>query len=110
MTGPAVIVRDAGDLSRALSRAAAGPLVILTAPGLARATGPRFVKVMTQPAAARPETLVVIDCDDDPGLALLALRCGWRHLMLDGPLALKVACAAEPMGATLHARGAFSVA
>lgn len=109
MTGPAVIVRDAGDLSRALSRAAAGPLVILTAPGLARAAGPSFVKAMTQPAADRPDTLVVIDCDDDPGLALLALRCGWRHLLLDGPLVSGIASAAEQSGATVHGREAFSV-
>ncbi|HEY8352243.1 MAG TPA: hypothetical protein VIK87_06845 [Sphingomonadales bacterium] len=107
MPRPAVIVRTAGDVARAVQRAGSGPLVLLTAPGAAAAAGPLFLKAMTEQAATRADTLVVIDCDDDPGLALLALRSGWRHVMLTGPAADQVASAAASIGARIHEPSEF---
>lgn len=109
MAGPAVIVRDAGDVRRALARAASGPFTLITAPGAAAYAGPAFLQAMLAPAASRADMMLVIDCGADPGIALRALQVGWRHILLDGPLAPKVASAAERMGATVHARGEFPV-
>ena len=46
---------------------------------------------------------IVIDCGDDPGLAMAALRAGCRDLLFTGPEA--VAVKLEGMAAQLRMRG-----
>lgn len=68
----------------AASRTARG-VTLLTPPGAARHGGPEYLLAMIR--SARPgidevEATAVIDCGDDAGTAMRALRCGWRNLAL----------------------------
>ena len=47
---------------------------------------------------------IVIDCGDDPGLAMAALRAGCRDLLFTGPeaVAVKLEGMAAQLGATLR--------
>ncbi len=63
------------------------PVVLQSAPGAAAYAGAGYLKAVADRAAARrPEAAVtwVIDCGDDPGIALGALRGGWKAVRFSG--------------------------
>ncbi len=55
-------------------------------------------------AGSRDEVTVVLDCDDDPAIALAALRTGWKHIAFTGTdrVRSKIAEIADAHGAKLH--------
>ncbi|MFP6772802.1 MAG: class II fructose-bisphosphate aldolase [Alphaproteobacteria bacterium] len=68
------------------------PITLLTAPGAAAYGGPGFFLAMVEAAReCHPEAMVtaILDCGDDAALAQLALRLGWRHVVLAGPAAVR---------------------
>lgn len=83
-----------------MKAAAPGETVILeSAEGVAAYGGPAWFKAMTDIAiaefgresgAASPPVTprIVIDCGDDPGLVLAAIRHGFRHIRFRGPQAV----------------------
>ncbi len=63
------------------------PVVLQSAPGVAAYAGAGYLKAVAERAAARrPDAAVtwVIDCGDDPGTALGALRGGWKSVRFSG--------------------------
>ena len=106
MTQPAIRFRSAAEATAA--RALAPPLgvLLLSAPAAAAWPGPDTVAAMVaQAAAAHPGAphRAALDCGSAPGLALDALRRGWRLLELDPshPPFPAEQSAAEEAGATL---------
>ncbi len=89
--------------------AAAGlgrPLTLLSAPGAAGSLGALgFAALIREAAAAYPDVplTAILDCADEPGLALNALRHGIRHIRLEasGDALAKVADMAGQVGASL---------
>ncbi|TPG47060.1 hypothetical protein EAH89_24030 [Roseomonas nepalensis] len=108
MTPPAIRFRSAEDAAAALAAAeglGAG-LLLLSAPAAAAWPGAAVVAAMLARAAARhPGTpfRAALDCGSAPGLALDALRQGWRLLVLDGahPAFPAVRAAAAEAGADI---------
>ncbi len=106
--GPAVIVHSLGQ-ARAAVQAAAGLGVALTltsAPGAAASAGvPWFREVVRLAAAAAPcvEVTALIDCGDQPGLVLAALRDGAKLVRFSGrkSVAEKLAAIARRQEAVL---------
>jgi hypothetical protein len=94
------------------------PITALTAPWVAAAYGPlALAEALEQARAAHPAApvTVVLDCVDDAGLALAALRVGWRHIAFSGAAAVraKLADIAEQAGARVVApagQGALDLA
>lgn len=82
------------------ARAAGGDVTPVTADGLAAFAGAGFWRAV-ELELGRP---VVIDCGDDAGLVLAALRAGSRELLFTGPdgPAAKLADIAAQRGARLH--------
>jgi hypothetical protein len=73
----------------ALGAAAGSKLgvALVTPPGAAATGGPEiYLEMYRQGHAHFPETETnaVIDCGDDAGVAMRALRCGWRDLVFSG--------------------------
>lgn len=106
--GPAVIIHSlehalaaveaAGEIDRAVT--------LVSAPGAAGIVGaPWFLEVVRQAATTRPDVAVtaVIDCGDQPGFALGALRAGAERLRFTGRKATagKLAAIARQQGAVL---------
>ncbi len=63
------------------------PVVLQSAPGVAAYAGAGYLMAVAERAAARrPDAAVtwVIDCGDDPGIALGALRGGWKSVRFSG--------------------------
>ncbi|MDA5194898.1 hypothetical protein [Govanella unica] len=71
---------------------------VMTAPAAAGYAGPGYLKLLADLA---PELPVIIDCGDDPGLALRALELGWRYLRLSGPTLETVKSAAATLSAVV---------
>jgi hypothetical protein len=94
------------DLTQARAALAAGqrpggPAVTLaTAPGLAHFAGVGYWRAV-EAALGRS---IVIDCGEDAGLAMAALRAGCRDLLFtgDAALAARLADMAGQLGATLR--------
>jgi hypothetical protein len=87
------------------------PLLVLTAPGaIAHAGALYLLEMATAARAAAGETpaRIAIDCGDAPGLALGALRAGWRDIVLDAEDSVRdrVADIAGQYGARLLPRPA----
>ena len=81
-------------------------IVLLTAPGAAAAVGPDVLKAMVDDAAAAVPGArfdALIDCGSQPGIAMGALRAGWRHLVFQGDAMVqpKIADLARQHGAVL---------
>ncbi len=94
----------------ALAAAAeAGVAVTLqSAPGAAAYAGAGYLKAIADRAAAEHadvDCAAVIDCGADAGIAMAALRIGWRTVAFSGPAKVrrKLADIAEQMGARLVA-------
>ncbi len=101
-----VIVHDPDQLAAVFAVAARGvALTALTAPWMAGAYGPQLLLEMI--AQARADTpaspTVVLDCEDDPAIALAALRVGWKHIAFTGTDSVrnKIAQIADAHGAQL---------
>jgi hypothetical protein len=61
------------------------PLILLTEPGACARVGPGYLLEMMRQAGCDDETLcAVLDCGEDAGYAMLALRLGWKDLHLTG--------------------------
>ena len=106
MTQPAIRFRSAADATAALALATPTGVLLLSAPGAAAWPGPDTVAAMVaQAAAAHPGAphRAALDCGSAPGLALDAIRRGWRLLVLDPahPSFPAVRSAAAEGGATL---------
>ena len=68
------------------ARAAGAPVTILSAPGAARSGGPAWWRELgAQAGAAVPEAMAewILDCADEAGTALAALREGVTHIALE---------------------------
>ncbi len=106
-----VVIFHSLDHARAALAAAAGtrtPLVLRTAPGAAAYAGVGYLAAIIARARAEAPDAPVraeIDCGDDPGLALAALRAGWTALRLSGRAEVrrKIAEIAAARGAALVA-------
>jgi hypothetical protein len=82
------------------------PVLLLTAPGAAAAVGPDVLKLMVDDAAAAVAGArfgALIDCGSQPGVAMGALRAGWRHLVFQGDAGVqpKIADLARQHGAVV---------
>ncbi|MDP6564318.1 MAG: hypothetical protein QF578_05780 [Alphaproteobacteria bacterium] len=94
MTGRALIYHDLAQADRVLALAdqLGQPVVLLTAPGAAAYGGPdHYLRIVELARRDRPEVSVeaILDCGDDAGIAQMALRLGWRSLVLKGKRAVR---------------------
>ncbi|MBL8704763.1 MAG: hypothetical protein JNM30_07970 [Rhodospirillales bacterium] len=85
----AIVVHSLAQAQAALAAAASlgAPLTLLSGPGAASYAGPAwFLEIVRQAQAPHPDVPVtaVLDCADQPGRALAALRLGATHLRLAG--------------------------
>ena len=81
-------------------------LTLRTAPGAAAYAGSQYLKAIVDRVMAEyPDIRVtpVIDCGDDPGIVMGALRIGWMSVAFSGPPPArdKLADIAEQYGAAL---------
>lgn len=76
------------------------PVTLVSAPGLAAFAGPGYWRAVE----LELQRSVVLDCGDDAGLVLAALRAGCRDLLFTGPRALadKLADMAAQLGGRLR--------
>lgn len=103
---PVFIVHDLAQ-ARVVARAAAAagqPVVMASAPGAGGSLGPALYKeIVDQACADHPNADVIacLDCADEPGTAMNALRHGvsWISLDIGGPVRAKIEQAAESLGA-----------
>ena len=108
MSAPIIIVHTLEHARAALSAAADldSPAVLRSAPGAASYLGAALFRDMVAEAAAEYPTATftaVLDCDDQPGLALNALRRGIKAVRVDvaPDVAARIADIAAQTGATL---------
>ncbi|MCR0984190.1 hypothetical protein [Roseomonas populi] len=106
---PAIRFHSAEEAAAALALAPAAGVLLLSAPGAAAWPGAAVVAAMVaRAAAAHPGAAyrAALDCGCAPGLALDALRQGWRLLLLDPahPAFPAIHAAAEEAGAALWPR------
>jgi hypothetical protein len=105
----AILIHGIGDLRAALE-AASGlgrALTVLSIPGAAGSAGPAWFHALTQAGQAEfPHVALtgVLDCADQPGHALAALRAGCRDLLLHAsvPAWPRVQAIAEASAARLY--------
>ena len=76
------------------------PVTLQSAPGAAAYAGVGFLKAVADEAGADE---AVIDCGDDIGTAMAALRAGWTRLVFSGDEAMahKLVDMAAQLGATV---------
>jgi hypothetical protein len=55
---------------------------LVTMPGAAQFAGPSYLKAAHD--IANPDAEAWIDCGDDAGLVLRAIKAGWRHVVFTG--------------------------
>ncbi|MEX2310964.1 MAG: hypothetical protein WD624_00775, partial [Rhodospirillales bacterium] len=87
---PVIIVHNIQHVRRAVAAvvAAGRPVTLLSAPDAAAAIGPAVFQgmidaVLADNPALTIDVTAVVDCGNDPGHALKALREGCNHLRLD---------------------------
>ena len=104
----AIVVHSLQQARAALAAAASlgKPLTLLSGAGAASYAGPGwFLEVVRQARLAQSDVAVsaVLDCADQPGRALAALRLGMKRLRLGGNrrARARVAAIAQAMGAEL---------
>ena len=100
---PAVVVHSAAHVRlvrEVAGRFGARPL-LLTAPGAAAYAGVAYLMEM---AALAPELDAVIDCGSEAGLAMAAIRVGWRdlHFAGDEVVLAKIGDMLDQVGGRLH--------
>jgi hypothetical protein len=106
---PAVIVHGINDLAAALVAAAelGRALTVISAPAAAASGGALWFRALVEAGKARNAQVpltAVLDCADQPGHALGALRVGLTHLALDHrvPAWSRVEAIAQAQGAVLY--------
>ncbi|WP_158046606.1 hypothetical protein [Skermanella pratensis] len=106
---PAVLVHGIDGLRAALAAAASlgRPLTVVSFPGAAGSAGASWFHALVRAGSAEhPEVplTAVLDCGEQPGHALAALRVGVGHLLLADsvPAWPRVQAIAEAAGATLY--------
>ncbi len=97
---------DDARLALDIGRAGGRRIVLLSAPGAAAYLGAGYFRALLDAAAAEYPGVPfegVLDCGDNPGWALAALRVGIKRIVLDGnPEARRrVAAIARRLGAKL---------
>ncbi len=100
---PAVVVHTAEHVRLVVEVAGPARPLVLTPPGAQAYAGVAYLWAMTAPA--RDGGLEVrIDCGEDPGFAMAAIRTGWRQLHMSGDKAMlgKIDDMATQVGGTLH--------
>ncbi len=85
---------------------AGAPVTLRSAPGAAAYAGAGYLKAIADQAAAEHADVAVtavIDCGADAGIAMAALRAGWRTVRFSGPekVRAKLADIAAETGARL---------
>lgn len=110
MTEPRIIIHSLAHARAALAAAAelGVPVTLSSAPGAAAYLGATVFREMIAEAAGEfPDVIVtpVLDCGEDAGLALNALRHGLKTIRLEAPAPAlaRVADIAGQMGATIDA-------
>ena len=66
---------------------AAGAPSLVTTPGAAAFAGPAYLaEAMAQARKSHPKSRAAawIDCGDDAGMVLRAIKAGWRHVVFAG--------------------------
>ncbi len=108
MTGKRTVIFD--DLAAARAALAAAreshtAITLQTAPGAAAYAGVGYLMAVIEQAGA-DKAEAVIDCGEDAGLALAALRAGWKKLLFSGrrDVCAKLAQIAEQQGAEVVER------
>ncbi len=112
MSGKEIVVHSLAHALAALSAAAEAqvPVTLASAPHAGMQAGPGWFKaVIDQAKAAHPEVAVtaILDCSDEPGAVMAALRLGLTQLRFSGPEPVRVKLAsmgasfADPPAATL---------
>jgi hypothetical protein len=106
---PAILIHGIGDLRAALEAASilGRALTVLSIPGAAGSAGPAWFHALIQAGRAEfPHVHLtgVLDCADQPGHALAALRAGCRDLLLHDsvPAWPRVQAIAEASAARLY--------
>jgi hypothetical protein len=106
---PAIIVQGIEDLRAALKAASSlnRALTVLSIPGAAGSAGAPWFHALIQAGSAEFAQVAltgVLDCADQPGHALAALRAGCRDLMLleSVPAWPRVRAIADAAGARIH--------
>ncbi|MCW9040408.1 MAG: hypothetical protein OQJ76_07920 [Rhodospirillales bacterium] len=104
----AIIVHDIAHVRAALAAAAEAGIhvTLISPPGAAAYMGAAmFGEMIDQAAAEYPNAIftAVLDCSDDPGMALNALRHGVKAIRFAGPeeVKVKIADIAAQSGATI---------
>ena len=104
--GKTIIFHDLGHARAALAAAHEHNLAITlqTAPGAAAYAGVGYLKAVNDKAGAHE---AIIDCGEDPGVVLAALRAGWKRLIFSGERDVfdKLAQMAGQQGATITEAG-----
>jgi Fructose-bisphosphate aldolase class-II len=101
------IVIHALDHAEAALAAAAAlrlPVTLASAPGAAAQAGPAWFKALIEAASVRhPDVTVtaILDCGDEPGAVMAALRAGLRELRFSGSDELRTKL--RELGAVFHA-------
>jgi len=81
-----IIVYSLEQARAAVAAAAGRPLILLSAPGMSGFMGPLWFKALTDEAAAgHDDVTAALDCADEPGTVLAALRCGFKLVRFTGP-------------------------
>ena len=100
MTGKIIIFHNLEQARAALAaaRESGATITLQSAPGAAAYAGVGYLKAVIEQAGAAD---AVIDCGEDSGLALAALRAGWKRVMFSGDADVfaKLADIAEQQGA-----------
>jgi len=116
MTAPTIIIHDLDHATAALAAAARAGLAVelRSAAGAGAGLGPGVFKAITEQAFAHhadTHCIAVLDCGDEAGTALAAIRAGCRHVAidLDPPARDKLADLAAARDIRLHARPAGPV-
>ncbi len=99
---PEIVIHSLDHAKAALAAAAAlnRPVTLASARGAGSQAGPAWFKAMIDQArASRPDVAVtaILDCGDEAGAVMAALRIGLRHLRFSGSEAVRAKLAA--MGA-----------
>lgn len=80
-----MIFHSLADAAAAVAAADGRPLILLSAPGAAGYAGSDFLKAIADEAlAGSTGASAIIDCGEDAGVAMAALRAGWQRLVFCG--------------------------
>jgi len=106
---PTFIVHDLAQAGRVAQVAAAQPVRLISGPGAGGTLGPAvFMGIIDQTKSDHPDADIIacLDCADEPGTALNALRHGIEEIILAGPeeVVVKIADMAGKQGASVHPR------